>query len=318
MHVVLREVAKNIFLFRVPVPVSVEEVNLYLFAGEEPALLDTGTNLPGTVEYVHQAMELAGIKELSRVLLTHWHVDHAGSAAALAAEGAEVLITARDWQEWQTFGQDLGMAAIKQKFYRGWGVPEEEIPGMLEIYRRMVKLTTPPPKVNFLLPGQKVRAGDYWLRVVPTPGHTPGHLAFYEEEQGLLFAGDQLLPDQIPYPGAWMEGDGVVSGLPAYLDSLAVIEELGAREYFPAHGQPQRDPAARCAEVRETIHSQVKEFVPAATVYEAACRLSKGRPHPGALFMHLHYAFGWENMASRVSLPGFETGHPGPAKAERL
>ncbi len=314
----LREVANNIFLLPVPVPVSVEEVNLYLFAGEEPALLDTGTNLPGTVERIHRAMELAGVKGLSRVLLTHWHVDHAGSAAALAAEGAEVLISARDWREWQSFGQDLGLATIKQRFNHDWGVPEEEMPGMLEIYRRLVKLSTSPSKVSFLQPGGKVRAGDYWLQSVPTPGHTPGHLAFYEEERGLLFSGDQLLPDQIPYPGAWLEGEEIVSGLPAYLDSLAALEELAAREYFPAHGRPQQSPALRCAEVRETIFQQVKEFKPAGTVYEAACRLSKGRPQPGALFMYLHYAFGWESLASKVLGPGLEANDTGPAKTERL
>jgi len=48
----IKEVAKNVFMLKVPVPIHVDAVNLYLFAGKVPTLLDTGTNTPGVIEAV--------------------------------------------------------------------------------------------------------------------------------------------------------------------------------------------------------------------------------------------------------------------------
>jgi glyoxylase-like metal-dependent hydrolase (beta-lactamase superfamily II) len=74
------------------------------------------------------------------------------------------------------------------------------------------------------------------LVALHTPGHAPGHLAFFEEMRGSLFAGDlvsgvsTILIDAAP------------GSLDLYLASLARLRELPARTLFPGHGPPLIDP----------------------------------------------------------------------------
>src|SRR5205807_10255216 len=75
-------------------------------------------------------------------------------------------------------------------------------------------------------------AGRWHLEAVFTPGHAPGHLAFWEPRYRLLFAGDMVstLSSIIIAPP---EGD-----LAIYLDSLHKLRALRARLLLPAHGSP--------------------------------------------------------------------------------
>ncbi|MDE5708800.1 MAG: MBL fold metallo-hydrolase [Alistipes sp.] len=43
----------------------------------------------------------------------------------------------------------------------------------------------------------EIRFGETTLRVIPTPGHTPGHVAFYEPQAGIVFTGDTLFRESI-------------------------------------------------------------------------------------------------------------------------
>lgn len=292
----INEVAQNVYRIKVPVPINVDSVNLYLFDGVVPTLLDAGTYTPEVSEAVHEGMRLVGIKRLEQVLITHWHVDHAGGAAAFAKEGARIYIGARDYREWLSFVRGEGFTRFNEWAVHEWGVPEEEVSGMLKIYQRLQSLTALPENVGLLQPEQYVLAGDVRLRTVLTPGHTAGHLAFYNEGDRLLFSGDTLLPDQIPYPGIWEEEGVVVSGLPAYLNSLSTIEDLQAKYYLPAHGLPQENPNARCQAVREQLSHQMEKYNSAETVYLGAAHLGQRKPNPGVLFIQLHYVYGWEKL----------------------
>ncbi|SHI85105.1 MBL fold metallo-hydrolase [Desulfosporosinus lacus] len=295
----IQEVSNNVYMLKIPVPINVEAVNLYLFDGEIPTLLDTGTNTPEVIEAVHEGMKKVGIKRLEQVLVSHWHVDHSGAANTFAQEGAKVFIGSRDYQEWTSFVHGQAFSSLNQWATQEWGVPEMEIPGMLKIYKRLQYLTALPDQVTLIEPEQTVMAGDNLLRAIPTPGHTAGHLSFYNEKDSLLFSGDMLLPDEIPYPGIWEEEGHVMSGMPSYLESLNRIEALQTKMYLPGHGLPSENLIARCQEIREKLYHQKTKHRPAESVYLSA---SKGNQkiHPGVLFIQLHYIYGWEQLKSRV------------------
>jgi glyoxylase-like metal-dependent hydrolase (beta-lactamase superfamily II) len=78
--------------------------------------------------------------------------------------------------------------------------------------------------------------GRWHLEAVFTPGHAPGHLAFYEPSYRLLFAGDMVstLSSVIVAPP---DGD-----LAVYLESLRRLRGLPARLLLPAHGPPSARP----------------------------------------------------------------------------
>lgn len=93
-----------------------------------------------------------------------------------------------------------------------------------------------------LADGDVVRAGPLNLTALHTPGHAPDHLAFWMEEDRVLFSGDLILgrgSSMVTYP----EGD-----VAAYLRSLDRVAELGPRMIFPGHWDPVTEAAAKVSE----------------------------------------------------------------------
>lgn len=297
----LREIAPEIFCLKVSVNLSVEHVNLYIFRGKVPTLIDTGTNAPEIYQALQEALKELGIQRLEQVLLTHWHVDHAGGAKTLGKEGARILIGKRDYEEWVDFYSGESFKVFENYAKEIWGVPPEPLALMLKYNRKLNDLTALPEEVETIDIGAVIQAGNYTLKAIFTPGHTAGHLSYYEEEMGLLFSGDFLLPDVVPYPGAWLENGAVVSGLPSYLRALERVENLGAKAYFPAHGVTRRSPASRCLELRSQILRQVERYTSQGSIYEGGLELGKGKFNPASTFIYMHYVFGWEAVKTSVT-----------------
>jgi glyoxylase-like metal-dependent hydrolase (beta-lactamase superfamily II) len=137
----------------------------------ELSLVDCGT--PGSAPRIRAAIEAAGRRadELARVVITHGHPDHAGSAAELAADGATILIHPADAGRMQATWAD-----VLRKPSRG------------HVFAAMT-----PPLTAF----RPIEDGDVLpilggLRVVHTPGHTPGSVCLYGARDRVLFVGDSL------------------------------------------------------------------------------------------------------------------------------
>jgi hydroxyacylglutathione hydrolase len=96
-----------------------------------------------------------------------------------------------------------------------------------------------------LADGDVVRAGKLSLTALHTPGHAPDHLAFWMEDDRVLFSGDLILgrgSSMVTYP----EGD-----VAAYLWSLERVAALEPRMIFPGHWDPVMEAPAKVAEYRE-------------------------------------------------------------------
>lgn len=143
---------------------------------------------------------------VTHILLTHAHFDHIGGVAQLAARtGAPVALHPLDLPMYR----HLGGA-------REWNIPIQ--PG-------------PEPRVQ-LEAGQVIRVGSLSLEVMFVPGHTPGHVAFYERAQGILFDGDVLFAGSIgrtDLPGG--DYDTLMASINAHLLRLP-----DATEVYPGHG----------------------------------------------------------------------------------
>jgi glyoxylase-like metal-dependent hydrolase (beta-lactamase superfamily II) len=142
-------------------------VNAYLVR-EHDGLTLIDTMVPRSEKAILAAAEELGAP-IVRIALTHVHGDHIGSLDALhaALPDAEVAVGAREART--IGGADKSLDASE---------PQAKIKGS---YRAV---TTRPTRE--LVPGDKVGS----LEVVAAPGHTPGHIAFFDPRERDLIAGD--------------------------------------------------------------------------------------------------------------------------------
>jgi len=87
--------------------------------------------------------------------------------------------------------------------------------------------------------GEPVPVGDGVLEIVPTPGHSPDHLCFFDRESGDLYCGDLARRGGTIVIPARKGGD-----LRAYLASLRLVRDLAPRRLLPGHGPIVDDPIA--------------------------------------------------------------------------
>lgn len=141
-------------------------------------LVDTG--VPGRAERILAGVAAAGRspRDLGSIVLTHQHRDHAGSAAALVrATEARLLVHAAD------------AATVRGGLVPATGTVVGRLGRALGRFAPALPIEAAAVE-HELADGDRV-GGPTGLRVVHTPGHTPGHISLLlERDGGILFAGD--------------------------------------------------------------------------------------------------------------------------------
>lgn len=267
-------------IYRIPVPLKgnpLKELNSYLIRGKERNLLiDTGFRQPACRE----AME-AGLKELgvarddTDVLLTHMHSDHSGLAPEFVGKDRHIYVSSIDQVYLDIHKRLERWKKIDESYNRG-GFPSELLQSlMINVPARSM---APPEYEGYriLNHGDVLEAGGYRLTALLTPGHTPGHMCYWMEEQGVMFTGDHILFDITPNITAWV---GVENSLSDYMESLRMIRKYPVKLALPGHraagdfnsriGALLRHHEARLAECLEKVREN-----PGMTVYETASRMT--------------------------------------------
>jgi glyoxylase-like metal-dependent hydrolase (beta-lactamase superfamily II) len=141
------------------------EVSAYLL---DDTLIDSGP--PGAAR---ELLAFCSGREVRRIVHTHYHEDHTGGDALLAAELGVDLLAPAD------------TVARLADFYR------------LPLYRRVA--WGQPANVHARPFGDALTVGPYTLHVVPTPGHSDDHVCLFEPERRWLFAGDLYISPRARY-----------------------------------------------------------------------------------------------------------------------
>jgi glyoxylase-like metal-dependent hydrolase (beta-lactamase superfamily II) len=159
-------------------------VNIFLVDAGELVLIDTG--IPGSEQKIFQAFRELGKQpsDLRHILITHLHFDHTGSLAAVKqASGAQVWMHEKDAQSYLR-------GDVMRPVQPGPGLFSALIVKTMRSNRRRMA-DTPLASVDHMLNGGEEIPSTAGLKVLHTPGHTAGHLAFlWPDDGGVLFAGD--------------------------------------------------------------------------------------------------------------------------------
>lgn len=217
--------------------------NAYLLRGRGgAALIDTGLARDRPV--LVRALELAGVVpgDLTSVLLTHGHCDHAGSAAFFAKGGhgsaASVLAHRREAPYLTAPARRYGPG--------GWRALTRPLTAAAFAAGERLYPVERLKLARLLEDGDVVDAPGGSLRVVATPGHTAGHIAFLREHDGLLFSGDAVLSivPIVRKPGISLAIPLLSDDMEAAMDSAVRLSHLTFSVLLPGHGTPICEAAA--------------------------------------------------------------------------
>jgi glyoxylase-like metal-dependent hydrolase (beta-lactamase superfamily II) len=224
--------------------------NAYLFAdGPETALVDTGDWTGGTRDQLEAELGDRGVSlaDIDRVLLTHWHADHAGLAGAIQSEsGAAVHVHEADAP--LVAGEEAAWAEMQDRqarYFEQWGIPESGRATLREFLLDPAT-TGSTPEVTAFEDGDRFVVNGRTLEVVHASGHAAG-LCLFELENGEVLSGDALLPEYTPNVGG--ADVRVEDALAKYLSALDGIVGAEYSRAWPGHRDPIDDPAGRAAQI---------------------------------------------------------------------
>ncbi len=254
---------------RLALPYRLDHVNIYLLEEADGfAVLDAGLGDDATREVWQAVLQgpLAG-RRLTRMIVTHFHPDHVGSAGWLCETYGLPLHMPRNEYLLSLvlqYGQADRGAAMFRQFYERHGLAEEIVARVLTNGHEYLHRTTGlPSSYHRLQHGQTLTIGRNEYRVLTGGGHSIEQAMLHDPAAGLFFSADQVIAQISPNISV-QPIEPQDNALGAYLAALASLIETVPNTVLvlPGHGLPFRGlhqralaliehHAARCAEIAQ-------------------------------------------------------------------
>ncbi len=230
----------------IPTPFYVGDVNVYLIKEEPLTLIDVGPKTVEAQKVLRKKLRQNGVAfaDIRRIVLTHAHEDHCGLAKMVRDEAKNAEILVHNWETGHLFGR-LAREEHKKLMIRA-GVPNSVFDEMQEIYSEISLLTDALSDSEFsaLEDGMELEFQSGILKVLHTPGHTPGSCSFLREANRTLIVGDCVLkritPNPIVSPDP-INSEKRFRSLGEYLVSLARLRSFSPTLVYGGHGEPITD-----------------------------------------------------------------------------
>ena len=258
-------VAPGIHWLSMPLPFQLDHINLWLLEDEgEWTVVDTGIGNAATRALWDKLFEK--FQPVKRVILTHYHPDHAGNAEWICKRfGVEM---------WTTQGEYLTAHAVRSSgagytsdavlsVFKKNGLPADKSAAMAGI-RGNNRYSALVPEFPFayrrIIEGDTVRIGGHHWEAIIGHGHAPEHLSLHCQELNVVIAGDMLLSTISTNVSVWSidpEGDP----LRLFLESIDRYRSLPPEVLvLPSHGKPFRGAHLRVRQLEEHHEARFAEL----------------------------------------------------------
>ena len=280
-------------LWSIPVPLpnnSLRYVLVYVFETDRgPYLIDAGWNTDEAFGALTKGLDEVGcaVGDVQGVLVTRIHPDHYGLAGRIReASGAWVALHPADAELiHDRYDEPEELLERVAAALRRMGAPAIDLAPLRNASMPVRALVDPVFPDVLLDDGARPEVPGWDLTAIWTPGHSPGHLCFYESKQELMLSGDHVLPritPNIPYhpqAGANPLGD--------YLASLDKLEPYVVDEVLPAHEYRFDDLHARLEELRQHHRDRFNEVL---------AILSEGPHTAWEIASHMRWSRSWDDI----------------------
>ncbi|MFN0122709.1 MAG: MBL fold metallo-hydrolase [Blastocatellia bacterium] len=227
----------------IPTPFIVGPINIYLIIDDPLTLVDTGPKTDEARAALQTQLAALGYRwdHIRRIILTHTHEDHCGLAGMIQkVSGATVYV-----HEWEL--AEIGPnrhGRVNRALLARAGVPDERMEQMTRHYDEVKSYADPVDDVVAYRDADEFTFASGALRVVHTPGHTPGSCCLLRESNRLMLTGDTILKNITPNPILNADPLDPARRFPSlgeYLVSLARIRDIAPTLMKTAHGDDVTD-----------------------------------------------------------------------------
>lgn len=206
------------------------------------AILDPGP--ASTLETLRAQLQLRGlsVSDLDAILLTHIHLDHAGASGTLLGENPNLRVFVHN----KGAAHLVDPSRLLASAGRLWGDDLQRLFGET--------LAVPQENIQILDGAETVSVGTRKIEVIYTPGHASHHVTYFDEQEGVAFAGDTAGIRIANGPYIMPATPPPDIDLAVWEQSFAAILDRQPSKLFVTHFGYAENPAKHIADFRERLH----------------------------------------------------------------
>ena len=282
-----------------PLPIPLRYVLVYAFESSDGVyIVDAGWDTDDAFASLDGGLREAGFgaADIRGVMVTHIHADHWGLAGRLREHsGAWIALHPADAALLHDrYEEPQGLLVRMERMLRRLDAPASEVQRLRDASLAMIDFVDKVRPDVLLEDGDRPEVPGWDLTALWTPGHSPGHLCFWEAGTRLVLTGDCVLPRITPH--VTLNAQSSDDPLGDFLRSLDRLDELDADGALPAHEWRYDDHRARLRELQGHHEARFAEVLDA---------LQAGFDTAWAVAPHMDWASPWgelDTLQSRLAV----------------
>jgi len=196
------EVADGVYWLRMPLPIDLDHINLWLLKDSEGAwtIVDSGYDAETCKEVWEEVFStFVEPSAVTRIVITHFHPDHIGLAAWLSHRcDAKICISEGEFKHYQSIinrdAQQFQKITLEFAKSVGFDKPTREaFASFFSSSDKPIESRVQASMCEFIKEGDVLNINDRQWRVVMGNGHSPEHACLYCAELSTMISGDQAI-----------------------------------------------------------------------------------------------------------------------------